>query len=1405
MGIFEEYEGYLIKYQKIYGDKTIILYQNGMFFECYGLDNGTEKIGLVKEVSEMLNIQLTRRNKAILENNRSNFLMAGFPLNQLDRYVAMLTEEYGFVVIVVEQITPPPNPKRGVTNIISPGTNIKYLSQPNGNYLLSVYIESEGQKIKQVKPVNLLTIGLSAIDVSTGHSIIYEVCNLLDDENRAFDETHRFIQILQPRELIINSRQLKLSQENVLSRFDVGRSLIHCQLNTVPTEYYKLVYQNEFLGKIFKNIGMLKPIEFINLETHPTAMISYLLLLDFCYKQSETIIDRIERPMIWNNINYMILDNNCINQLNMISSSNAQKCSSVVNLIDQTSTSMGKRLLKEKLLMPLINESLIEERYDYLEFFRQEFDSTQAEHLGLKHLNGHQKYYLFQKFESHLKQITDIERLHRKICLGLLQPCEFNQLDTSYQEIMCLINLIETENHPLMNKLITVDFKSQLKAYITYYQNVIDLEESSKYNTNNVTGSFFRKGYNSEIDHMLEQLNDDELYFQLLATHMSRIIMPNAEKPVVTYDHTEALGYHLEITTARWKTFNTKYTQPLSFTIKEKTFGIDKNTFEVIKNSNGKNCKITSNEMKNLSDELVDIKNQLLKKVVEIYKIFLCQLYEMYQSVMKQLVMFISYLDMYKSNAKTSLLYNYCRPQFDPTFDKSRSYLHISQLRHPLIERIQESCQYVAQDISFDHNQTGILLYGVNSAGKCYDPETSLLMFNGEIKRCIDIKVGDQLMGDDSTPRNVISITQGIGPMYDIITSKGTVIRVNGPHILVLRHSGYKGLTACSDRNKDKVYHRYKIRWVDGEHKIKSKSFSYTEKDQSHVREKAHEFLNNIPDYSGQILEISVDDYLAKTNSFWKRNYYLYSVGVEFNEQPIDLDPYIVGHWLGDGSSRDPVITTADEVIVNYYSDYFKQFNLNCKYRGNYSYAFTTSEVYGSKDCNFFTKCLRKYNMLNNKHIPREYLINNRSNRLKLLAGLVDSDGSCGNGYGFDFVFKSERLASDLCYLVRSLGYIANMKKCQKKCTNTGAIGTYWRIYVAGDNFTDIPLLSEYKRPTLDRNKNPMVRSFQIKSAGTGNYCGFLLDNNQRHLLGDFTVGHNSSLMKAVGIATIMAQAGLYVPAKQFLYHPYHCLLTRIVGNDNIFKGLSSFAVEMGELRGILRRADQYSLVLGDEICHGTETISAVSLVASAVITLSQSKTNFLFATHLHQLTQIDRIKNLENLGMYHLKVTYDQQTGDLIYDRHLEIGPGQPIYGLEVAKSMDLDRGFIELANEIRKELMNINDIVPIKKSKYNKNLYLNHCGIPDCPNQAENTHHIQFQSTANTSGFIENVQKNHKSNLLPLCEACHIMLHDEQPGHWRYIIRGYRMTSNGPRLDYEKILNPIKKFPLKLKNKEN
>lgn len=96
-------------------------------------------------------------------------------------------------------------------------------------------------------------------------------------------------------------------------------------------------------------------------------------------------------------------------------------------------------------------------------------------------------------------------------------------------------------------------------------------------------------------------------------------------------------------------------------------------------------------------------------------------------------------------------------------------------------------------------------------------------------------------------------------------------------------------------------------------------------------------------------------------------------------------------------------------------------------------------------------------------------------------------------------------------------------------------------------------------------------------------------------LYGTNAVG-KTSLIKSIGISIIMAQAGLYVPCESLLFSPYHSIYTRILGNDNIFKGLSTFAVEMTELRTILRMADKNSLILGDELCSGTESDSALSI-----------------------------------------------------------------------------------------------------------------------------------------------------------------------------------------------------------------
>lgn len=276
-----------------------------------------------------------------------------------------------------------------------------------------------------------------------------------------------------------------------------------------------------------------------------------------------------------------------------------------------------------------------------------------------------------------------------------------------------------------------------------------------------------------------------------------------------------------------------------------------------------------------------------------------------------------------------------------------------------------------------------------------------------------------------------------------------------------------------------------------------------------------------------------------------------------------------------------------------------------------------------------------------------------------------------------------------------------------------------------------------------------------------------------------------SSLMKSVGVNLILAQAGFYVPATSFKFYPYEQILTRIIGDDNLFKGQSSFEVEMIELRGILSRArNQRCLVLADEVSRGTESLSGVSIVAASAITLAKARVSFIFTSHLHQVSTMPRVKNLKNVNCYHLKVMYDEKTGALIYDRNLTEGPGDPVYGLEVLKGMGMNPEFIELAHEIRKEIMAVPpSIVTMRQSKYNTNLYMTECQV--CKGPADDTHHINGQCTADDKGFIDHFHKNVLSNLVPLCKKCHLAAHG--CGEQTLKINGYKETSEGLVFSYD------------------
>ena len=271
-------------------------------------------------------------------------------------------------------------------------------------------------------------------------------------------------------------------------------------------------------------------------------------------------------------------------------------------------------------------------------------------------------------------------------------------------------------------------------------------------------------------------------------------------------------------------------------------------------------------------------------------------------------------------------------------------------------------------------------------------------------------------------------------------------------------------------------------------------------------------------------------------------------------------------------------------------------------------------------------------------------------------------------------------------------------------------------------------------------------------------------------LYGTNAVG-KTSLIRALGVSLIMAQSGLYVPSSSFVFRPYNYIFTRILGNDNIFKGLSTFAVEMSELRTILRLADNNSLILGDELCSGTENTSAISIFVAGIQKLHEIKCSFIFATHLHEIIQYDEIRDLNNVVLKHMTVIYDKETDALIYDRKLKDGPGNSMYGLEVCKSLGLPEDFLAVAYNIRaKYHPETGSVLSLKTSHYNAKKIINMCEM--CKKEpGVDVHHLQYQKDANEMGIIAEsnyvFHKNNLANLMTLCEDCHNNIHKANTKH--------------------------------------
>lgn len=293
------------------------------------------------------------------------------------------------------------------------------------------------------------------------------------------------------------------------------------------------------------------------------------------------------------------------------------------------------------------------------------------------------------------------------------------------------------------------------------------------------------------------------------------------------------------------------------------------------------------------------------------------------------------------------------------------------------------------------------------------------------------------------------------------------------------------------------------------------------------------------------------------------------------------------------------------------------------------------------------------------------------------------------------------------------------------------------------------------RHPLLEAQDKKVPYVQHSVSLGTAQNAGWLLYG--------LNASGKSSLMRATGLAVLLAQAGSFVPATKMTLAPFQSLHTRIINTDNLWMGLSSFAVEMSEMREIFKEAGPRSLVLGDELCSGTETTSATALVAAGIKGLLGRGAKFLFATHLHGLSQISEVSQNPSLRIKHLHVEYDRLKDKLVYHRTLKDGPGSSLYGLEVAKAMRIPGDILEDAIRFRKQLAGEAELSESVGSSWNSAIVRRKCQICGCT-EADNleVHHIRERHSITMPGRLADGSSVHaQSNLTVICDLCHDEIH--------------------------------------------
>lgn len=440
----------------------------------------------------------------------------------------------------------------------------------------------------------------------------------------------------------------------------------------------------------------------------------------------------------------------------------------------------------------------------------------------------------------------------------------------------------------------------------------------------------------------------------------------------------------------------------------------------------------------------------------------------------------------------------------------------------------------------------------------CVSADTFVPTWNGELKKACELKLDDKLIGDDGSVRHIESITIGHGKMFEVSQGrKGEVYQVNDQHILTLHMPDHKVIYWNAAKNGWSV-----LWWDHSTNTIKAKTEglgttttyitcpecgvglagnmgrhysrvhkgidipeverrSPTQAPETDTSRAAYSrlefFCKAITD--DNTIDISIQNYLKLKKTTQSRLAGIRSDCVQWPAREVSLDPYLLGLWLGDGSQNGYGIACCDEIdpdTIDYLKVWCEKNDARLTKKGYCDwYIASKHNVTRPYDhSNPLKQKLAVYNLINNKHIPHQYLVNDRDTRLKVLAGLIDSDGHVsrdGTRVTISQGMMHRRLAEDIRFLARSLGYFCSFVIQNTTRTHKGEqkTGQACKLQITGD-LADIPTrLPRKKCANGKKHSAKTTGKIDVRAIEDANYVGVSIDGNKRFLINDFTVTHN--------------------------------------------------------------------------------------------------------------------------------------------------------------------------------------------------------------------------------------------------------------------------------------------------------